>query len=195
AEFERGGGNDGAEFASLEALLGFKTERAGKASMMRQDGGFAEALRQMMSYFFGQAAGVDEHQRGAMFEREIRQAVVDVLPHLIAGDRVQFVARDFDGQIHRAAMADLDNFGVAAEELRDLFDGADGGGESDFLKWALNKRFEAGDGQGEMRATLRSSDGVNFVYDEGPHAAQHAASAFGGEQDEEGFGRGDQNVR
>ena len=46
-----------------------------------------------------------------------------------------------------------------------------------------------------MRAALRSGDGVNFVEDQRLHVAQHFAAAFGSEQDEERFGRGDQNVR
>jgi hypothetical protein len=55
------------------------------------------------------------------------------LPHLIAGDRVQFVARHFDGQVHRPAMSDLDDLRIAAEELRDLFNRAHRGGEAYLL--------------------------------------------------------------
>ena len=195
AQFQRRSGDDRAQFAALETLLGFQAQRTRQASMMRQDGGFAQAFGKMMRYFFRKPARVDEHQRGAMFQRQVRQAVVDVLPHLIAGDRVQFVARDFDRQVHGPAMADLDDLRIAAEELRDLFNRADRGRKTNLLERALNQRFEPGDRQCEMRAALRSGDGVNFVEDQRLHAAQHFAPAFRRQQDEKRFGRRHQNMR
>src|SRR5580692_7138337 len=98
-----------------------------------------------------------------MLQRQRRQAVVYVLPHLVAGNGTQLVARHFDGEIHGPAMTDLNDFRVASEELRDLFDGTDGGRKTNFLQRALDQSFEPGDGQSQMRAALRSGDGVNFV--------------------------------
>ena len=39
----------------------------------------------------------------------LRDAVVDLAPHLLAGDRTQLVARHLDGQRHLAPMADVDD--------------------------------------------------------------------------------------
>ena len=45
-------------------------------------------------------------------------AVVDLAPHLVGGDRAQFVARHFDRQVHLAPVADVDHAGVGRSETR-----------------------------------------------------------------------------
>ena len=70
---------------------------------------FAEALAKMHGDAFSQCARVDEHQRGAVLQCEFGEAVVDLAPHFVGGDGTQFGARDFDGEIELAAMADVDD--------------------------------------------------------------------------------------
>ena len=72
----------------------------------------------------GQAARVDEDQRGAVGGDVAGEAVVDLVPHLAGGDGAEFVARDFDGEIHLAAVADVDDGGAA------------GAGSRRLLRWA-----------------------------------------------------------
>ncbi len=79
---------------------------------------------------------VDEHQRGAMGENQLGHAIVDLGPHLVAGHRAQFVARNLHGQIHLAAMADIDDARVRRQKLRHLFDGLHRSRESDALRLA-----------------------------------------------------------
>jgi len=55
-----------------------------------------------------------------MLLRQSRNAVVDLAPHLGAGNRTQFVARNFHRQIHRAPVPDLNDPRIVAEEARDL---------------------------------------------------------------------------
>ncbi len=54
---------------------------------MRQHGVLAQPLGQMMRDALGQPARVDEDQRGAMLADQLGDAVVDLVPHLVAGDR------------------------------------------------------------------------------------------------------------
>ena len=58
-----------------------------------------------------------------MLERELGEAVVDVVPDGVGGDRAELVVGDFDSEIEVAAAADFDDGVVAvtgaAEEVGD----------------------------------------------------------------------------
>ncbi|MNG19082.1 hypothetical protein D3C84_1032020 [compost metagenome] len=56
----------------------------------------AEALAQVPAQAFGQASGVDENQRGAVFAGEDGEAVVDQFPHIVGHHRRQRHRRYFD---------------------------------------------------------------------------------------------------
>ena len=107
SQLQRRGRHHGPQLAILQALLGLEPQRARKAAVMRQHRVLAQPLAQMVRDAFGQPARVDEDQRGAMLLRQRGDAVVNLVPHLRAGDRAQLVARNFHCQIHGAAMADL----------------------------------------------------------------------------------------
>ena len=101
-------------------------------------------------------------------------------------------------------------FGVdAGEEVGDEFDGVLRGGEADSLWWrgeageelagaeavfAGDEGVEAFEREGEVGAALVVGDGVDFVDDDGADAAEVFARFAGGEEDVEGFGRGDEDV-
>ena len=70
---------------------------------------FADALAQMERDPFRQSPGVHEHQGGAVLENQGRDAVVDLAPHLIAGDRAEFGWRDFNGEVELAPVSDVDD--------------------------------------------------------------------------------------
>src|SRR5579883_186649 len=195
SELERSGGDDGFEFAGFEALFGVEPQMPGEAAMMREDGVRAETFRKMMRDAFGEAPRVDKDECGAIFAGQPGDAVVDFVPHFIAGDGAEFVAGDFDGELHLALVADLDDFRFGAEKLSDFFDRADSGGEADFLERAAGQSFETRNGESEMRASFVAGDGVNLVEDQSFHGAQHFASAFRSKKYVQRFGRGDENVR
>ena len=142
-----------------------------------------------MRHALRQAARVDENQRGAIFLNVLRDAVVDLLPHLAGGHGAEFVVGDFDRQVHRGAWPTLTMRGPGREIARHFLDGLDGGGEADALRDGLTGRAADGveprQGQREMRAAFVVGDRVNFVDDDGAHGAQHVAGFGGGEQDVE----------
>ena len=80
AELERGGGDEDPDLAVLQALLGVEAQLARERAVVRGDGFRAEAGGQFEGELFDQAAGVDEDQRGAVFEREGGEPVVDRSP-------------------------------------------------------------------------------------------------------------------
>ena len=66
AELERGGGDDGAHLAGLEALLDAEAAVLREAAVVRGDVLFAEALREVVGDALGHAARVDEDERRAV---------------------------------------------------------------------------------------------------------------------------------
>src|SRR5262245_18484585 len=101
--------------------------------MMRKDGVLAESLAEVMRNAPREAAGVDEDEGGAVLADQLGDAVVDLAPHLVGGDRAKLVARDLDTDLHRSHVADVDDGIVVAQEGGDILDGTDGRGESDPL--------------------------------------------------------------
>ena len=119
---------------SLSRRLGFQAQGARQAAVVRQDGILAQALGQVVRHALGQAARVDEDQRGAILADQLGDAVVDLAPHFVGGDRAELVARHLDREIHGAAMAHVDDAGAVAEEGRDLLDGLHRGRKADALR-------------------------------------------------------------
>ncbi len=68
-----------------------------------------------------------------MRQNQLGHAVVDLGPHFVARHRAKLVSRDLHGQLHLAAMPDVDDACVRRQELRDLFDRLDRGGQTDAL--------------------------------------------------------------
>ena len=112
------------------------------------------------------------------------EAVVDLLPHLVRRDRPELVLRHLDREIHRAAMAVVDDGDlrllVGREEARDGFDGPDRRRQADALRARaagfLDEVVEAGERQREMRAALVVGHRVNLVDD---HRLDAAAAPAG----------------
>src|SRR5207237_9713306 len=59
-----------------------------------------------------EASGADEDEGAAVLLRHRRHAVVDLVPHLVAGDRAQRLSGNVDGEVPVAAMADVDDGAV-----------------------------------------------------------------------------------
>ena len=82
----------------------------------------------------------------------------------------------------------------AGEEALHLLHRPHGGGQADPLRGALQEGVQPFEGEGEVGAALGSRDGVHLVQDDGLHAAECLAG-LRGEDEEEGLGRGDEDVR
>ncbi len=55
------------------------------------------------------AAGVDEHEGGAVRLDQIDQTIVDLLPDLAGHDRLERRIRNLDAELPRPLMADVDD--------------------------------------------------------------------------------------
>src|SRR5689334_2657290 len=152
-----------------------------------------------MGHALGEAARVDEDERGAVFADEVRDTVVDLAPHFIGGDGTELVARNLDRELHGAAVADVDDAGIIGEEGGDVLDGFDGGGQAYTLRLGeaalLDESIQAGEGEGEVRSALVVGDRMDLIDDEGADLGEHLAGSSGGDQDEERFGSGNEDVR
>ncbi len=148
---------------------------------------------------FGEAPAADEDERRLVGFDQRRQTVVDLVPHLVGRDGAQLIARDLNGEVHLAAVADVDDAGLVAEEASHLLYGFDGGGEADALgagaSVAGHQRVEAGEREGEMRAALVVGDSVDLIDDHRSGGGESLAALLGGHEDEERLGCGHQHVR
>jgi hypothetical protein len=97
AELERSGGDEQLDFAGLEFALRFEAELARERTVVCSDVFVAEAFAELEGEPFCHGARVDEDQGRAVFERELGEAVVDVVPDGVGGDGAEFVVGDFDG--------------------------------------------------------------------------------------------------
>ncbi|MNI32171.1 hypothetical protein D3C73_860760 [compost metagenome] len=112
-QFQRSGGDQHLQFATLEPLFGVQAKLLGQAAVVGRDGLFAQPLAQMPAQAFGQAPGVDEDQRGAVLPGKRGEAVVDQLPHVIGHHRRQRHRRHFYGQIPGTGVADVNDLAGA----------------------------------------------------------------------------------
>ena len=90
AQLQRRRRHQQANLAVLQLALGVQAQLARQAAVMRRDQFFADALAQVQRHALGQPPRVDEDQRGAMLQRQLGEAVVDLAPHFVAGDGAKF---------------------------------------------------------------------------------------------------------
>ncbi len=116
SQFERSGGHHGPQVSAFEPAFRVEPQRARQAAMVRQHNVFAETFAERVCHSFGQAARIHEHQRGAVRENQLRHPVVNFGPHLVACHRAKFVTWNLDSEIHGAAMTDVDDARLGAQE-------------------------------------------------------------------------------
>ena len=126
-EFKRSGCDDGAQLATFQSSFGVEAQRAGEAAMMGQDDIFSETFGKGVGYAFGKPAGIHEYKRGAVRQDELRDAIVDLAPHFVTGNRAELIERDLDSEVHCTPVSDVDDVCARAQELGDFLDGLDGG--------------------------------------------------------------------
>ena len=109
AELQRGGGDQHPHPAFLQLLFRLQPELARHAAMVRGDRLFAHALGQMMRNPLGQPSRIDEDQRRAILAGQRDDSIINLVPHLIAGDRTEFAGGSFHRQVELAPVAGIDN--------------------------------------------------------------------------------------
>ena len=94
-----------------------------------------ERSRQMMRHALGQPPRVHENQRRAVLLHQLRDAVVNFVPHFVRGDRAQFARRALPRRDPVRGAARLPRSPAPAgrfrQELRDQFDRLLRGGKAD----------------------------------------------------------------
>ncbi len=199
AQLERGGGDERAQPARLEP--GFRVEAClfRQASVMRRDRALAEPFAQMPRQALGHPSRVHEDERRPMRRDERREPIVVLLPDLVRHHGVERGAGNLDAEIHLAAMSRVDDGArlarCADEVASDLVDRLLRGGQADPQQRLPADGAQPLEREGEMGATSRADHGVDFIDDDRAHGAQHVPAAFGGQQQVERLGRGDEDVR
>ena len=134
-----------------------------------------------------------------MLPDQLRQAVVDLFPHLGARHRAELVLRHFDRQFHLAPVADVYDAGRWAQELRHLFDRIQRGGKADALRppaaRPFDQRVQTCQRQRQVGAALIVDHRMDLVHDHRAHRPERPPALLRREQNEERFRRGDQNMR
>ncbi|MNE03981.1 hypothetical protein D3C80_965020 [compost metagenome] len=198
AKLQRCGRDQHLELAALEPLLRIQAQRFGQAAMVCGNRLLAQPVAEVAGDTFGQAPGIDEYQRGAVFTGKGGQAVIHQAPDISGHHRPQRYRRHFDGQVTLAGMADIDNGAGAPathQKLCHPFDRALGSGQADTPQWLFAQGLQAFQGQGQMGATLVTGQGMDFVDDYRVHMGQAFTARSRAHQHVKRFGGRHQNVR
>ena len=200
AEFERGGRDQDFYLAFFQLALGLETQLARQASVMCGDIFLAKALAELMGNAFGQAPGVDEDERRAVRLDELDDALVNLVPHFVRGNRAEFRGGNFNSEVKLPFMADINDDGIgarilgitwilrirsAAEKMCHFFDWLLRRGKADTRRGTRSQLFEALQRERKMHAAFVVGNGVNFVDNHGLYIAQNGAALFRREQNVE----------
>ena len=204
AQLKRGGRHQHLQLAGLQPLLGIQSQLLGKRPVVGCDVLLAEQVGEVLGRAFGHAPGVDEDERGAMLFDQLRDALVHLLPLLVAHHRGERRGRHLDGEIARPIVADVDDVAVGAsgvvdmsradQETRDCIDRLLRRRQADALQRLARQRFQAFQRQGEMAAAFALHQRVDLVDDHRLDPGQHRPPGFGAQQHIQRFRRGDQDV-
>ncbi|MBV6412664.1 MAG: hypothetical protein OMOMHJEC_00447 [Xanthomonadales bacterium] len=205
AEFQRRGRHQHRQLAALQTLLGVEAALAREAAVVRGDAFGAEQLGEMPRGALGHAPGVDEDQGAAVRAHQIRQARVDLGPDLVRHHRRQRRARQFQREVARTRLADVDDRAVgravggdrrvADQKTRGLGQRALGRRQADPRQAPAAQRIQPFQRQREVRAALVAGERVDLVDDHAACAGEHRPPGLRSEQDVQRLRRGHEDVR
>ena len=212
AKLERSGGHDGLELAALEALFGGKAFGACEAAMMRHNRIGTDALLQSERNPLGPSAREREDQRRAMLANEVSNGIVHRLPMRMGRERPELGSGRDDRQIEFApgvVGAHDSDWARRARAVGGDFRSGEKCGER--FDWIERRRetnahrsrrptlpdhsFQALQRERQMSAALVAGDRVELVNDDVANGSELGAKARRGQEDEQRFGRGDEDVR
>ncbi|VVP47538.1 hypothetical protein PS732_05230 [Pseudomonas fluorescens] len=179
AQLQRRGGYQHLQLTALEPLFGIEAKFLGEAAVVRGHCVFAQAFAEVAAQALGEAAGVDENQRGAVLAGQFGEAIVDQLPNVVGHDGGQRHRRHLNAQIPWACMADINDVAgpiMADEKLRHGFHRFLRGGQADAGQRFGAQCLQSFQAQGQVTATFTGGHGVDFVDDHGARGAEHFAS-------------------
>ena len=180
-------------------MLCLKSLLARKASVVRQHHAFTEAFGQRKRDALAHASRADKHQRRPIGTDQLREAIVGLAPHLVAGNRTEFIARHFYRDRHLTAASDVDHLRGRTQELRDVFQRTYGCRKPDPLRLlaagCLDDTVETRERQSEMCAALVICHRVNLIDDYRRDVGEQRTRLLRREHNEERLRRRDEHVR
>src|SRR6476646_6423607 len=166
---------------------------------MRADVFLSNTLGQIVREPLDQPTGIDEHQGRTMRLRKLDDAVVNLIPHLIAGNRAEQGCRNLNREIELALVTDIDDdwirASVSCEKMRNVFNRLLRRRKTDADRRPMRQRLKPLERKREMRAALVIGYGVNFINDYGLNISQDGPALFRREEDVERLRRGNEDVR
>src|SRR5882757_5543031 len=131
--------------------------------------------------------------------RKLDDAVVNLVPHFIAGNWTKQCCGNLNCEIQLAFVADVNNewirTSISRQKMGDLFNRFLRRRKTNAYRWPMRQRLKSLERKREMRAALVIGYGVNFVHDYGFHVPQDGPALFRREQNVERLRRSNQNVR
>ena len=195
AQLQRCGGHDDPQGAALQALLGVQAPLARQTAVMGGHLFLAERGAEGVAHALGQAAVVDEHQRGAVLQNQLGEALVEFVPHFVRHHRFQRRAGQLQANVHGAPVAGVDDAalremvtgaaaitGAAGQEGGGRLDGTLGGGQADARHRRRGEGIEPFQAQRQVGAALGAEDGVDLIHNRGARGGQQGAPAGAGQQ-------------
>ena len=126
-------------------------------------------------------------------------ALVNLIPHFVRGDGAKLAPGNLDSEVHGPAMTDLHHDGIrpaiACQEVRDRFYGLLRSREADANHGLRRESREAFERESQVRAALVVGNRVDLIDDYSLDRLEYFPALRRREQNVEGLGRCDQNVR
>ena len=167
--------------------------------MVRRDCIFTQPLAQLPCDPLRHPPRVHEHERRLVLLDERREPIVVLAPDLVRHHGVERRLRRFDGEIHRAAMAFVDDGGawpLGSDEVScDLLHRALCRREPDAQQRRIGDLLQSLERQRQVGAPPGADDGVDFVHDDRARRAEHVATPARRQEQIERLGGCHQNVR
>ena len=103
-----------------------QAQLAREAAVVRCHCILPNSVGQTVRYALCQGARIDEDQRGTMLLGELRETVIDLVPHLMRHHRREWTRRNFHSKVEPTPVAYVYNFGLSGgtrEKFGYQFDG------------------------------------------------------------------------
>ena len=218
AQLQRRGRHHGRQLTPLEQVLDDDPLLARHRAVMGAGDLIPRQVVQLGAEPFGQPAGVGEHDGGPVGSDQVQQGRVHGGPdgpvprvgglgcervgrcgrgHVLDRDHDLHLEAPLAGDIHdgdRPRRPGAAVHGPASHELGDGRQGLLGGGETDAEGTDGRHLFQPLQREGQVRSPLGPGHGVDLVEDDPPDRSQHLAGRAGEDQ-EQGLGGGDEDVR
>jgi hypothetical protein len=198
AELERGGRDQRFQRAAFEPLLGVEPLLPREAPVVRRHLLGSEPLGELAGHPLGEPAGVHKDQGRAVGFDQLRQAVVDLLPHFARHHRLERRGGNFEGEVARPAVAGVDDLtlsGRADEETGHCLDRLLRRRKPDAQQPAAAECGQPFERNRQMRTALVRRDGMDFVDNDRAGRCQHFAAGLRAEQDVERLRRRHDDMR